>query len=50
MEAEVVREYGLVLSLIECSRSKFLLVIDILGGSDLTLFTEGSWRDLASQS
>ena len=29
---------------------KFLSVIDGLGGSDLILFGEGFWRDLASQS
>jgi len=50
MEAEVVGECGLVLSLTKCSKDKFLSVIDGLGGSDLILFGEGFWRDLASQS
>jgi len=50
MEVEVVGGCGLVLSLIEHSRDKFLSVIDSLGGSDLILFEEGFWRDLVSQS
>jgi len=50
MEVEVVGGCGLVLSLIERSRDKFLSVIDGLGGSDLILFEEGFWRDLVSWS